>query len=237
MSLFTNRVVLFSLVAGWFLTTIASLPATGAALSVATSAAIVLSGKATYYGGNTNGGMCSFTGYTIPSGTYGTAVSSSNWAGAQICGACIQVTGSAGTIKAMVTDQCPNCGTNHLDLYQDAFPHVGPVSAGIIPVTWSIVPCGITTPLKIRNKVGTSKYWFSMQVVNSNTEVKALDVSTDGGRTWKATARQPYNYFENNSGFGTDTVTVRITSSNGKTITLENMSVASESSKMASSNF
>lgn len=139
--------------------------------------------------------------------------------------------------NTQVTDQCPNCGTNHLDLYQDAFPHVGPVSAGEIPVTWSVVPCAITTPLKIRNKSGTSKYWFSMQVVNSNTEVTALDVSVDGGKTWKSTTRQPYNYFENSSGFGTDTVTVRITSSNGKTITVSGMSVVSEGSKTASSNF
>lgn len=271
MSFFSNKVTLLSVVAGWFSSTVYSLPAT--------SAATVLSGQATYYGGNTNGGMCSFSGYTLPSGIYGTAMSDSNWAGANICGACISVTGSAGEIIAMVsrflliivafafarsnagssfpiphgrqtarsmlivsrnvqvTDQCPGCGINHLDLYQDAFPHVGDVKAGKIPVTWSVVPCGIKTPLTVRNKSGTSKYWFSMQVVNSNTEVTALDVSIDGGKTWKTTTRQPYNYFENSSGFGTDTVTVRITSSNGKTITVSGMSVASETSKTASSNF
>lgn len=76
-----------------------------------------------------------------------------------------------------------------------------------------------------------------MQVLNSNTEVKALDVSTDGGKTWKPTTRQPYNYFENSSGFGTDIVTVRITSSIGTNITVSGMSVASLSSKIASSNF
>ncbi|KAE9961416.1 hypothetical protein EG327_004251, partial [Venturia inaequalis] len=203
----------------------------------AIAATTLLSGQASYYGGNTNGGMCSFSGYTIPLGIYGAAVSSHNWGAAKVCGDCISVTGSAGTIKAMVTDQCPNCPPNFLDLYQDAFPHVGPVSAGIIPVTWTVVPCGITTPLKIRNKSGTSKYWFSMQVLNSNTEVTALDVSTDGGKTWKPTTRRPYNYFENSSGFGTDIVTVRITSSIGTNITVSGMSVASLSSKMASSNF
>jgi hypothetical protein len=64
-----------------------------------------LSGEATYYGGNVAGGMCSFNGgYTIPSGLFGTALSDSNWAGAENCGACVSVTGPSGNkITAMVS--------------------------------------------------------------------------------------------------------------------------------------
>jgi expansin (peptidoglycan-binding protein) len=91
----------------------------------------------------------------------------------------------------------------------------------------------------VRNKSGTSKYWFSMQVVNSNTAVKTLDVSIDGGNTWKSTIRRGYNYFEKsgNDGFGTDKVDVRITSSNRKQIRISGVSVASEASMNASGNF
>lgn len=61
------------------------------------------SGEATFYGGNVAGGMCSFTGYTIPSGILGTALSDANWANADNCGACVSVTGPDGnSIKAMV---------------------------------------------------------------------------------------------------------------------------------------
>lgn len=89
----------------------------------------------------------------------------------------------------------------------------------------------------MRNKVGTSKYWFSIQVLNSNTAVTALDVSINSGKTWLSTVRQEYNYFQKSGGFGTNTVDIRITSSNGKQIIVSGVSVASETSKTASGNF
>jgi len=182
--------------------------------------------------------MCSFTGYTLPSGVFGTALSDSNWAGAQACGQCVKVTGPDGTkITAMVVDQCPGCGPNHLDLFPDAFAKLADPSKGIIKVSWEYVPCGITGPIVLKNKSGTSKFWFSMQVVNANVGVSKLEVSTDGGSTWKPTTRQPYNYFENSSGFGTDSVDVKVTSIDGKTIVVKGVSVADSSTKTASGNF
>lgn len=77
-----------------------------------------------------------------------------------------------------------------------------------------------------------------MQVVNSNSAVTALDVSVDGGSTWQSTVRQDYNYFQksDSSGFGTETVAVRVTCSNGKTVTLSNVGVADSTSYTASGN-
>lgn len=195
-------------------------------------------GEATFYGGNVAGGMCSFTGYTIPAGIWGTALSDSNWLGAGNCGACVSVTGPRGNqLTAMVVDQCPGCGTNHLDLFENAFITLADRSAGIIDVSWNIVPCGIRTPIILKNKEGTSRWWFSMQVMNSNVPVTRLDVSTDGGRTWRPTIRQPYNFFEHQSGFGTESVDVRVTSRGGNTITVRDVSVAAMTTKTAGSNF
>jgi hypothetical protein len=63
-----------------------------------------LSGKATFYGGNLNGGACSFsTMKALPAGVFGTALSATNWANSAECGACISVTGPSGkTVTAMV---------------------------------------------------------------------------------------------------------------------------------------
>ncbi|KAF4781549.1 rare lipoprotein A [Colletotrichum scovillei] len=195
-------------------------------------------GKSTFYGGNTSGGMCSFSTYTIPSGLYGTAFSGQAWDSAAHCGACVKVTGPNGnSITAMVVDQCPECDEGHLDLFQDAFTQLGTVSEGIISTSYEFVECGITSPIKLHNKTGTSANWFSMQVLNHNEPVAKLEVSTDGGSTWQATNRQPYNFFENSSGFGTETVDVRVTSESGKTITVNSVSVAADSEKEASSNF
>ena len=76
-----------------------------------------------------------------------------------------------------------------------------------------------------------------MQVINSNVPVAKLEVSTDGGATWQATTRQDYNFFVNASGFGTDTVDVRVTSSTGEVITVNSVGVASGTGVTASGNF
>lgn len=107
------------------------------------------SGEATFYGGNTAGGMCSYSTYTIPSGIYGTALSDSNWEGSEACGGCVEVTGPNGNkVTAMVVDQCPGCGENHLDLFQDCFAELADISKGIIDVTWEYVDCPITVCVK-----------------------------------------------------------------------------------------
>ena len=139
--------------------------------------------------------------------------------------------------NSQVVDECPECDEGHLDLFEDAFEQLGEISAGEIATSYVKVACGITSPIVLHNKSGTSAYWFSMQVVNSNEAVSALEVSTDGGSTWQSTTRTEYNFFENSSGFGTDTVDVRVTSASGGTIEVSDVSVTSDSQATASSNF
>ncbi|KAL6233851.1 RlpA-like double-psi beta-barrel-protein domain-containing protein-containing protein [Aspergillus navahoensis] len=195
-------------------------------------------GEATFYGGNLSGGTCLFTDYTLPSHLSGVAFSGQAWDNAAECGACIAVTGPNGnTVKVMIVDKCPECAPAHLDLFESAFTTLASASEGQIPISYSFTPCGITSPLILRNKSGTSAYWFSMQVVNANGAVKSLEVSTDNGSTWKGTTRSDYNFFENSSGFGTDTVDVRVTGVNGGVVTVKNVSVASGKSVTATENF
>jgi expansin (peptidoglycan-binding protein) len=119
----------------------------------------------------------------------------------------------------------------------NAFAELGDPGVGIIPTSYTFVPCGITSPLILHNKSGTSPYWFSMQVINANEPVENLEVSTDGGATWQPTSRQPYNFFENSSGFMTDAVDVRVTSSMGKVVRVNGVSVASDLETPAEANF
>jgi hypothetical protein len=73
--------------------------------------------------------------------------------------------------------------------------------------------------------------------MNSNVPVSKLEVSTDNGATWKATSRQPYNFFEYSSGFGTSTVDVKVTSTSGGVITVKGVSIEANKQTKASSNF
>lgn len=71
--------------------------------SASVLSAAAVSGTSTFYGGNLNGGTCSFTTMSgIPSGLYGTAFSGSAWNNAAECGSCLEVTGPNGKIKVMV---------------------------------------------------------------------------------------------------------------------------------------
>jgi len=68
--------------------------------------------------------------------------------------------------------------------------------------------------------------------------VKDLQVSTDGGKTWKGgLTRQTYNYFEKSSGFGTNTVAVKAISVNGGSVIVKNIAVTGDNVVTAGSNF
>ncbi|OMP87783.1 Expansin-like protein 1, partial [Diplodia seriata] len=197
-----------------------------------------VTGEATHYSGNVESGTCSFSGYSLPSSIFGTALSLSNWDNASNCGACVNVKGPSGeTVKAMIVDQCPDCSDNALDLFEDAFSSLGALATGVLDITWELVECGITTPLQLANKDGVSANWFSMQVVNSNLPIQALHVSVDGGSTWTETTRTEYNFFEYEQGFGSDLVDVKVTSSTGKEVITKNVTVASSESHTCDSNF
>ncbi|KAL3463976.1 RlpA-like double-psi beta-barrel-protein domain-containing protein-containing protein [Aspergillus heterothallicus] len=216
-------------------TTASEKPAASSSSSSSSSAAT--SGEATFYDGNVSGGTCSFTDYTLPSDLSGVAFSGEAWDDAANCGRCVSVTGPSGnSVKAMIVDKCPECAPTHLDLFQEAFTELAPASEGVIDISFTYIPCGIDSPIILKNKEGTSQYWFSMQVVNANEAVESLEVSTDGGSNWQSTTRSFYNFFENSSGFGTDTVDVRVTGTSGKTVVVKDVSVSSASSTTASGN-
>jgi expansin (peptidoglycan-binding protein) len=75
-----------------------------------------------------------------------------------------------------------------------------------------------------------------MQVMNANEPVAKLEVSTDGGKTWQGTTRTSYNFFEKSSGFGKDTVDVRVTGQSGATLTVNNVGTSSGSTVTAKAN-
>lgn len=197
-----------------------------------------LSGQATYYGGNVQGGACSFSTYTLPSGLLGTALSDSNWDNSGNCGGCVQVHHGGKSVTAMIVDECPGCGTNHLDLFPNAFTDLAAASTGVIDVTWDYVPCPhISGPLEIHMKTGVSEYWFSAQVVNAHRRTAKLEVSTDEGKTWKAASRTTYNFFEISSGVGASTAWVRATSHVGTTVVVKNVAQTGGAVAKAGSNY
>lgn len=97
----------------FFQTTLPILAAAGTAFAAAIPAQSpnnsfvarrAVSGQSTFYGGNVEGGTCSFSTYSLPSGLYGTAFSGQAWDNAANCGGCVEVTHGGKTVTAMVSD-------------------------------------------------------------------------------------------------------------------------------------
>ncbi|KAK8121416.1 carbohydrate-binding module family 63 protein [Apiospora kogelbergensis] len=189
-----------------------------------------VAGKASYTGGNLAGGKCMLSTYQLPAGLFGTALSARVWDASYHCGECVEVSNAKGkTVTVMVVDVCTPCEATRLNLFQPAFAELADPSRGVIDATWTYVPCGFrNTPLRLRNKAGASAWWFSMQVVGADVPVASLEVSVDGGRTWRPTRRQEYNFFEEPAGFGSDTVSVRVTGETGGSVVVHGVGVESE---------
>ncbi|KAH9836430.1 carbohydrate-binding module family 63 protein [Teratosphaeria destructans] len=243
--------------------TYAQYPSSNSAAAASTRAASsgqTYSGEATFYGGNLAGGTCSFSTYTLPSGVYGTALSSSDWNSSANCGGCVNVSYGGKSITAMIVDQCPDCGDNHLDLFPAAFSALADESLGVIDVTWEYTECtAVTGPLEIHMKSGVSEYWFSAQVVNGNERTATMEVSTDGGSTWErwvpwvsvdargtfkeiltsppSTKRQDYNFFQISSGVGASTASIKVTSFGGSVVTVDDVSMTGDATATASANY
>ncbi|KAF2219271.1 RlpA-like double-psi beta-barrel-protein domain-containing protein-containing protein [Elsinoe ampelina] len=197
------------------------------------------SARGTFYGGNLQGGTCSFSTYTLPSGVYGTALSGASWASSGNCGGCVAVTGPNGkTITAMIVDQCPECPANGLDLFQNAFAQLADISKGVISLNWKYVTCPISSPLQIHLKSGVSQYWFSAQVVNGKRRTSKMEVSTDAGKSYKAVpTRQTYNFFELSSGLGKTTAWVRVTSETGSQVVVKDVPMTGDKVVTAGANY
>jgi hypothetical protein len=195
-----------------------------------------VSGKSTFYGGNVQGGTCSFSTYTLPAGLYGTAFSGQAWNNAANCGGCVKVSHAGKSITAMVSslpiwisqtstnhssqivDKCPECDEGHLDLFSDAFAALDSPSKGIIDTSYEFVDCPkVSGPLTIHTKSGVSQYWF--------------------GKTWKAAARTEYNFFEIPSGVGAAKASIRVTSGDGKVVVVKDVPMEADKSVKAASNY
>jgi len=74
-----------------------------------------------------------------------------------------------------------------------------------------------------------------LQVLDCNHPVTGLAVSTDNGKTWQATVRREYNFFEREQagGFDKDSVMVRITCSNKVSVIIPDVSMAGEAKTVA----
>jgi expansin (peptidoglycan-binding protein) len=168
----------------------------------------------TYYDA-TGGGNCSFP--PSPLDLKVVALTQANlYESGKNCGACIEVEGPLGRVVVRVTDSCPECGPDHLDLSLSAFALVANPIDGIVPTRWRYVACNVVGPVQYHVKEGSSQYWTAVQVRNHRLPIAKLEWLKNGA--WVSLPREHYNYFVEAGGMGTGPIRIRITATDGQVL-------------------
>jgi expansin len=198
---------------------------TGTVRAAAASGALgQTTGEATHYVLQPGDGNCSYPAANTDQ-LY-VALSPGEYGAAAACGSYIEVTGPDGSVTAEVVDQCPECQAGHIDLGEQAFAKIAPLSAGLVPVTYhAIVDPPLPAPLSLRVKEGSSAYWLALLPIGSGNPVTSMRVSSPS-KGWQSLTRASYDYWLATSGMGSGPFTVQLTDSVGHQATVTGISLA-----------
>ena len=169
-------------------------------------------------------GNCSYP--SPPAGQLYVALSPSEYGGSAACGSYLQVTGPDGSVTAEVVDQCPQCQAGHIDLSEQAFARIAPLSAGLVPVSYrTIADPPLPAPLSMLVKTGSSAYYLALLAINNGNPLAGVAVRQGSGG-WQQLARTTYGYWLASSGAGPGPFTVRLTDTLGHQATVNGITIS-----------
>ncbi|MFE7899629.1 expansin EXLX1 family cellulose-binding protein [Streptomyces sp. NPDC057424] len=178
-------------------------------------------GVATHYDAEDGDGACL---YGPSPGLMVAAMNHTDYETSQACGAHILVRAANGaSVTVRITNECPlPCAPGQLDLSKEAFAKLAGLSAGRIPVTWSLLSPGTSDTISVRYKTGSSRHWCGIQALGHRNPLARLEVRTGSG--WSRLTRTEYNYFLSPDGTGCGGP-LRLTDIYGEQLTVDGMAV------------
>ena len=196
-----------------------------AGVTGAAAAGTQASGEATHYELASGGmGNCSYP--SPPAGQLYVALSPPEYGGSAACGGYLQVTGPDGSVTVEVVDQCPECQAGHIDLSEQAFARIAPLSAGLVPVSYhTIADPPLPGPLSMLVKTGSSAYYLALLPINNGNPLATVAVRQGPGG-WQELARTTYGYWLASSGAGPGPFAVRLTDSLGHQATVNGITIS-----------
>jgi expansin (peptidoglycan-binding protein) len=198
---------------------------TGAAAVTGAAAGAQTSGEATHYELASGGmGNCSYP--SPPAGQLYVALPPSEYGAAAACGSYLQVSGPDGSVTVEVVDQCPECQAGHIDLSEQAFAKIAPLSTGLVPVTYhTITDPPLPAPLSMLVKAGSSAYYLALLPINNGNPLATVAASQGSGG-WQELSRTTYGYWLASSGAGPGPFSVRLTDSLGHQATVHGITIS-----------
>ena len=174
-------------------------------------------GEATYYTSANGDGACMF-GPSSEDPLLVGAMNHDDYAGAAVCGACVDLTGPNGAVGIRIVDECPECPAGNIDLSPQAFERIAPLELGRVPISWRYASCMVSGPIVYHFKDGSNQWWTAVQIRNSRNPVDKLEYRN--GSQWVSVPRTSYNYFvQTNPGMGPGPYTFRVTDHYGNVLT------------------
>ena len=195
----------------------------------------IYSGDGTAYGDSTNGGNCLFPKKEYYADMMYAAINHDQYVDDLGCGACALVVCTSNPykpIRVRIIDQCPECEHGSLDFSDIAFKAVTNMHPNRVKISWALIPCDIDIPdypalvepnsdIKFQFKVGSSVFWFQVQVFNTKYPVAEVEVETKDG--FAKCTRVLHNYWTSPSGEATPPFTFRVTLADSTVIVAKNV--------------
>ncbi|GHD02222.1 hypothetical protein GCM10010313_15740 [Streptomyces violarus] len=152
------------------------------------------------------------------------AMNHTDYETSKACGAYLLVRAANGaSVTVRVTNECPlPCAPGQLDLSKEAFAKLAGLSAGRIPITWSLLSPSTSDTVSIRYKSGSSRHWCGIQALGHRNPLARLEVRTGSG--WSRLTRTEYNYFLSPDGTGCGG-TLRLTDIYGQQLTVDGVAI------------
>ncbi|QCD55276.1 expansin EXLX1 family cellulose-binding protein [Streptomyces hawaiiensis] len=209
-------------------------PASGAApLAGRIKPGTTYNGVATHYDAKDGDGACL---YGPSPDLMVAAMNHADYETSRACGAYVLVRAASGaTVTVRITNECPlPCAPGQLDLSKEAFAKLAGLSAGRIPITWSLLSPGTSETVSIRYKTGSSRHWCGIQALGHRNPLARLEVRTGSG--WSRLTRTEYNYFLSPDGTGCGG-SLRLTDIYGEQLTLDGIAIRPDTVQPARAQF
>jgi expansin (peptidoglycan-binding protein) len=182
---------------------------------------VTYQGIATHYDAADGDGACS---YGPSPDLMVAAMNHTDYETSAACGAYLRVRAANGaSVTVRVTNECPlPCAPGQLDLGKEAFAKLAGLSAGRIPISWSLLSPATSDTISVRYKTGSSRHWCGIQALGHRNPLARLEVRTGGG--WQRLTRTEYNYFLSPDGTGCGGP-LRLTDIHGERLTVDGVPV------------
>lgn len=113
----------------------------------------------------------------------------------------------------------------------------GMSGGGVDGIKWEFIDCPITSGLQVKVHNGGSQYWPAVTIMNATQGTKKVEFSDDEGGSWTGSTRNTNNFFEMDGTLSKESVWVRVTSDEGKTVVVKDVQLSSGKVTKAEKNF